>query len=455
MSNPDKKAKATCTVSFNGNEATCDSCAVDIVANKIHLNFLRYSIDIKDRKGHYVYPKRDKNLSLKNIGAKVDDYSYNVTTIRNGYVYIFFENKPNLFKEFEVNEYGTLTNIEHSGDVRKNGDSSSYYALDNDDEIWIAFSEYQWTLEYIEHIRNSEDGASLKKERMQKFSVKEWIDGGGKSEDAYNVDTIQAYFPLDDNVAKKNKAHKNTIDSWIDYEKEDSDKYFLDDPERKLEGSSNYHIVNGWRKHYDNIIGNENETKDTEGFFNVFFCLHDAIACADEIACNTEDLADTLRKIVSEVQFGSSHTSSRENSDDSDYFWLQMHSMALYSAFYSKGVNKNEQIKDLRDEMVPKEFIEKLLAVKERKKLRKIIDQSRASLLQIVDSDYYRLPLNDVLALEEDDLVLANKKICDHHQILRCAAHTIDMHLDVDSQGRTKGKVDEKINKEGRLPFTE
>jgi len=148
----------------------------EILPPKVKLNFLRYTLVDKNQNSFW-YPEKDAPKEHYPVDApQIDGHKYITTLLRPGYLYLTFENKPNLFKEFKVLIGGNLTNIisDLKKDIRepKGMATTSYYMIDKEDTVWVCYSEFQWSADFIRKIRSD---SKLKEKRMQKFVAADWI----------------------------------------------------------------------------------------------------------------------------------------------------------------------------------------------------------------------------------------------------------------------------------------
>ena len=117
---------------------------------------------------------------------KSHGYSYILNPLRKGFVYVYIEKKSGqgIYREYEVSEEGSLTNLVWSdaNDDRVSWDnpnrelSRPYLPLKRelDKKLWITFSPVRWSQKYAEDLLNDAD---KRNRRMQAIDCAKCFDG--------------------------------------------------------------------------------------------------------------------------------------------------------------------------------------------------------------------------------------------------------------------------------------
>ncbi|WP_282036629.1 toxin VasX [Saccharicrinis aurantiacus] len=427
---------AECVVTANYAEAEAKGDKLIIKPTTISLNFNRYIIAKNTRKNFFSWPIREEATNYEPQGApSIDGYTYKATQVREGYIYIHFENKPDLFKEFKVSLNGEISNIlsDLSEDVRTNVESRSvkYYSIKNTDIVWVAYSEFQWSAKYIQEIRSKQD---VREKRMQKFDASEWIENNTAT-DAYSVDNIDGYFPLEDYDEAPRKL----------------------DEERWSSGSIEDNIKSGqiqwWKTYFDNVEVNE-EVPDERA--EVFFCLHDPIGCANDIGEDLEHHHIYLESIVESLQYGINvedvykvklaNKELYEIFNLSDTVHLQVNALyntalTIYQLVYDdKKMTSDYDGGDIgfwnfetKGNGINKEKVLNVLGFEERKKQRELIKESREAFGKLLLSDYYKNIYRDIDITVSQCVLDGKCNLTEHMSLLAMVPHTNDKHLELPS----------------------
>ena len=375
-------AECKVTASYDNNKVTAESKVLTIKPTTLSLNFMRYLPAKSQRKESFLYPLRESETKYNVDGApQIKDWDYKASSLREGYLYLYFENKPDLFKEFKVELTGLLTNIitDLSTDVRTQTDSYSkkYYCVSTKDVIWIAYSEYQWSAKYIRKIRNE---ASVREKRMQKFDGPSFTEGN-EIPNTFSVNEIDGYFPLSDidTSPKKTKDHGSIY--WT--------------PGHFTNGMDAY-LIQDWKGYYDNVkVLEDKPDEQTE----VFFCLHDPVGCADELAIELQNIWDYMEAIIISMQTGLDRqvvykeivkgNKEPDNLSHKDLLkkteLLHKSLLLLYQAGFCSEENINKYGKHL-----DRKRMETMLAKDERQKCREKVLEAKNQLTSFLESEYYK-----------------------------------------------------------------
>ncbi len=389
------------TASYNNGEVEAKGNVMTIKPSTFSLSFMRYTLAKDDRQKHFTWPQREQTTAYSlNKSVDIANYTVKATSVREGYIYIYFDNKPDLFKELQIDLTGTLTNIisDLQDDVREQKDplSRKYYCITNKDIVWIAFSEFQWSAAHINDIRTKSE---LRENRMQKFDATQWA-GNQNQVDAFTVDNIDAYFPLEDDDTLPNQLEDGRWTGGL------------------MKDLMNSAKIQWWMSYYNNVKVIEEVPDERE---EVFFCLHDPLGCADELAIELDDCWKEMEALIIAMQTGIDRNvvlntiipGDKEPEDLVDKDKLKqiemMHKsvMLLYQTSFCSEEN-SEKYGDNLD----KERIELLLGKDDRASLRTKIANVKEQFVILLKSEYYIQAINEYVSQVDDvKLVGKNRKI--------------------------------------------
>lgn len=374
------KFYAVATHEASGSTAT--SNILTIKANTISLHFKRYTLAYNNRLKHFTWPPKENPTKYKWEGiCEIENYEYRPAPLRIGYLYlcIFNQGKERIFKEFKINIDSSLINIvsDLSKDIREpqSYQSIDYYQIKDDDIVWMAYSEFQWSVPYVRKIRTKDE---IRTKRMQKFDAAEWM-SNQTAPDAFNEEQIESYFPLDD---------EDTIPEQMQDGRWTSG-FFKD--------SNNYDYINWWKNKHENALHlDKNEEKKLE----VFCCLHDPLGCADELNNDLKSCWDDMNASIIALHSGVDVKEVKNNVingnkkiDDlilDKKKALQIEGLIKSATMIYKTVYGNKNNCDEYGKEVDKQRLEALLAKEYRKNIKDNIKQARIRLINFLKSDYYR-----------------------------------------------------------------
>lgn len=385
-----------------------------ILPRKVKLNFLRYTLMI-DGQNNFCYPEKEAPTTYSPKGAPtVKGYNYVSTTLRPGYVYIIFENKPDLFKEFQVQEGGLLRNIESdlSEDIRtpKSIEHSQYYFIEKDDTVWISYSEFQWTADYIQKIRSD---ANMRDKRMQKFVATDWVNNS-YPENCFDHKNIESCFPLEPNDTKPEKFPNG---AWSGGQIADFDTYYN---------------IQQWMPNMNSIDANDNENDDWKR--NAFICLDDPMGCADELLTDLNQKWAEMEALVITIQTGiDRHVvlneiirkgKKPEEIIDGELLKQREHMHKSLLLLYQTGYCSPENEKKFGKKM-DRGRMELLLGKQDRQTKRDEIKTAKELLVTFLKNNYYQVILDEAKEFTG---------ITSLHAKLRYAAHISQLQYRVNAK---------------------
>ncbi len=212
---------------------------------------------------------------------------------------------------------------------------------------------------------------------MQKFDTTEWIDTRGAC-DAFPVNKIDAYFPEDD--------EGKTV------ERPDAQKW-------------------------EEIFSRAEQEDTPEEMANVFFCLHDPLACADELNAaliyswqKMEALIITMqtgvdrKEVLEQIVLGKKKPENLADSQKLQEAEMMHKSLLL---LYQTGYCSADNVKKYGSNL-DKDRIEQLLGKAERKALREDILTHKNNLVNFLNDEYYTASI-DEYTLQTNDVKLSGK----------------------------------------------
>lgn len=371
---------AVATHDASGSTATSNT--LTIKANAISLYFKRYTLAYNNRLKEFIWPPNQNPPTYKPAGiCDIADYKYKTAQLRKGYLYfcIFNQGKERIFKEFKINIDGSLINIvsDLSKDIREpqNSQSIDNYQVKDDDLVWMAYSEFQWSAAYVRKIRTNED---VRTKRMQKFDAAEWV-SNQTAPDAFNAEQIDSYFPLDDDDTLPEKMQDGR---W-------TPGFFQD--------TNNYGYINWWKNKHENALFLD---KDKEKKLEVFCCLHDPLGCADELDNDLKNYWDEMNATILALHSGidakdvknevikggkNIHDLIEDKNKALQIEGLIKSATMIYKTVYGNKSNSEEYGED-----IDQQRLEALLAKDDRKDIKEKIKQARKRLIDFLKSNYYK-----------------------------------------------------------------
>lgn len=365
-----------------------------------------------------VTAKRD-SANPSSLAPKLTHSRYERTGLRHGYLYILHDEEPKKWLEYEIDTSGLLNPI-YWKDNKENGEyndirdatntsSRETYIVAPDSVIWVAYSHVQWSMQQLEQIASSPE----ENERMIKVECKG--------------------YEKDKELKKAEVIHDRPYHSFIavfDY------KHF---PEatRLEEKLKTIHAI-------ENSDDPNNENTLLE---DMFITLPDPVGCAYDLVDIIFYKLDYLRSMVEclatsvhymdlykyklgLIDYGEiqSDEISKEEAEELKYIF----SIALttYKFVYNNPELKEDYTRK-RGEWylnhgISHDKLDHILAIEERKRIRKVINGFRNDLGNLLKSEYYKTAID--VCYENNPTPLASiegKNIISDH--LLCLAHYPEM----------------------------
>lgn len=328
-----------------------------IVLRDVNLYFLHYISQVT-RGVHFYIPFAFSGVMGKSKIPTtdlpyIDGEEYALAALRNGWLYVYNETDDS-WREYEVLDDGKLHEViwgdEYTGkDVRPaTGNVVSCVKAKRNKIYRIAFSEVQWSWGFYVEMCSK---PGKRNSRMQKIDVNQWVREG---------------------------EHPHMFSG-----------------SRLL---SDYDVDCFYDEYQGPLVREAFMATNVDTNTKTFFCLHDPIDIADNLAYNLAEKWLEMEALIQSMQLGLDEYRiycsilRGENPEDlQDQDKLEeiksLHSLALLS--YQVGLGSDDNKKKLGKHL-DKERVEKLLAVEERKRKREEIKAARERLITFLDSNYYQ-----------------------------------------------------------------
>lgn len=422
---PDK-GTYTALVSYK-DRAKAESRKLPVLPRMLHLNFLGYTLmNAQKRKDAFHYPESQSPNTYDNPRIpRIKDYETCLSGVRDGYIYILYEDYPDLFIELKSDFYGLTNIVWNTADMEKlpdrrspgsGSDSLRYYPVDiNAGVLSIAFSEFQWTGKYIEKIRTDK---AYRDSRMQKFDTRKFRDREPQKH-IFDANSVQVDFPIGKGDTRPEKVGNGC---WI--------ADFANYPETSM-------LFQHWVGVYDRAKNKYEDYKagKTDKYVaDVFMALDDPFGCADILADEINSHFVEFRELILSIQ-GNPATQD-------EAYHLFLHAMTFYQLFYGKNANKN--IKKLSELVVSDEFLERLLLKEKRDIIRDRITELRSKLLEFMKSSYYYIPVGDMEFHKDMPLVEVQSIVLNHQSILSQCPYNYDRFISIKHDEKCKS-IDDQI----------
>ena len=338
------------------------------------------------------------------------------TFLEQGYLYILGKNNRNFFREYEVTEYGKIKPIVwrkgNDGDCREPDDAKEYYdVIVPPAEYYIAFARTQWSRRYIQNLLSDEEAL---KNRFQLIDCRLYVNMVQTSDEIVSPDYITVVCP---------PQHKQ-FENFIKLSELTIREYNSKSPNRtqKIEGN--------------------------EIFDKVFITLKDPIGCANDVSLVLGEKINDLKALVASLPTGKRPESIKEEwriqqEEQEKQEQQQEHSTLLtdvkkptgFSTIFINALSVyhfvygNDKNKEKYGDTVNRKMIEDLLAVNERKALRKEIIKYRRDLAYYIYTYTYTQHFHD-FAVKNMPNVVEGSCYCAAHLKLACTTFVdIDDHL--------------------------
>ncbi len=297
----------------------------------------------------------------------MQNHYYAETALRQGYIYIFFENDDSLWLEYEVILGGGLRPVfwKEGSDTKGNDGYFDYRPSDNRiidsgitfkecEVLWIAYSATQWSVGYHKKMRTDHQERS---KRMQQITCSGFTDGQ-EIDYARSYDQVEAVFTVQEKTEAQWMQHKLEQVQLEDTQPDFKEDMFiiLDDPL-------------GWAE--DISIGLKNEYTRLDSLI-------------ESIQTGQDDKA-----IFRRLQKGEFRTESLTDYEKQIHALFSM-SLTTYQLLYNDP-EMEEEYGDTTD----KDKLIRILGVKERKQQRAVILEMRDDLGNCLSHHMYQNTLKD------------------------------------------------------------
>lgn len=333
---------------------------------------------------------------------EVENFYLARTFLRLGYIYIIDKSDNNKYKEYQIDESGKLKGIvwtkDNNGDIRKaTGNSRSFITINRPGEYYIAYSPVQWSKTFFNEINGSD-------EKKQKF-----------------MQTV--------NCAGIEIGCSPESDEVVSYK--DVKVVSFKDHLQRREFRDNLREIH---------VDEKEQTDEGENSFyeDMFVTLNDPIGCANDIGSVLVTKHQKHEAIIESIQTGQSEEdifSRKEKGENrsstfSDYeeqvSGLFSTALTTYQLIYN-----DEKMKEEYAETTDKDKLLKILAVKERKELRKVISNIRGDFGTFLSNDYYKCYLPLYTEGGNQAVFEGNYIVASHLEVLSAHPHDRDRHLDL------------------------
>lgn len=359
--------------------------------------------------------KFDNKLEGCNKTPQIKNFKSVPMILNKGYLYIIDETENQYYEYLVLENYRGLVPIlwteDNLKDVRKPSKGAKIINcidVKKNNTINVAYSPVQWTQKYMQLMCDNKDG--IRNARMKKIKCT-GINRSNNEEcaknDIFHVFTIKPHF-------YSKKTTSGTITPT----------------------GSCYKMAETLSSVLAIEVAEQSKLGDNNVFEDMFVVLDDATGCASDICEAIYEKQYALRQLIQQSQRG--------DGSNSDNMWLMNHVIAFYQLFYHPEHTSLAEIQKLKSAIVDDEnFYKKLLAVDERKAIRDRLDELRADLLSIVDSEFYSKAIYNFEQAESDLLVEEERVVLDHHTALKADPTCNDKHLDI---VRQLSPLEQKIN---------
>ncbi|GFD94758.1 hypothetical protein KUL156_33430 [Alteromonas sp. KUL156] len=365
---------------------------------------------------------------------KLENFYIARTPLRAGYVYMINEKNPkDDFKEFKVDEFGMFEEIEWERnkedgkylDIRKaTGKKLMYKILQSNEQTYcLAYSPVQWSVKYVNEILTSAE------KRAEQCTTKF--------------------------VCKGLPKNKESKDAAVTHYKETS-----------IVVPNNHPMAHKYKDILYSIAADEKQQEksgDNELLEDLFITLTDPIGCVNDICFGVQREVTRLKSIVAALETGNTtenvfnhlyyKKSLTKHSEKHIKQHVYLHRLAQATYDFVYNDKKNIETYDSTDiplygipslgrilqkistdkEGVKREKVEKILAVKERKEQREIINNYRNDLGNVMLADSYQKAKknysNSIVDVIEDGKELT----LDHFIVLGEYPNIYDNHLDLNT----------------------
>ncbi|MCG7501358.1 hypothetical protein MHM83_05710 [Tenacibaculum sp. Mcav3-52] len=333
---------------------------------------------------------------------EVENFYLARTFLRLGYIYIIDKNDNNKYKEYQVDESGKLKGIvwtkDNNGDIRKaTGNARPFITINRPGEYYITYSPVQWSKTFFNEINGSDE----KKQKFMQIVNCTGIEIGCSPES----DEVVSYKDVKVVSFKEHLQRREFRDNLREIH--------VDEKEQTDEGENSF-------------------------YEDMFITLNDPIGCANDIGSVLVTKHQKHEAIIESIQTGQSEEDifariekgENRSGTFSDYEeqvnGLFSTALTTYQLIYN-----DEKMKEEYAETTDKDKLLKILAVKERKELRKVISNIRGDFGTFLSNDYYKCYLPLYTEGGNQAVFEGNYIVASHLEVLSAHPHDKDRHLDL------------------------
>lgn len=373
------------------------------IVDCVRLYLLRYVPYSLETSSYSIAPLKevreyDTVPGLPNL--KSHGYSYILNPLRKGYVYVYIEKESGqgIYREYEVSEEGSLTNLVWSdaNDDRVSWDnpnreiSRPYLPLKRelDKKLWITFSPVRWSQKYAEDVLNNAD---KRNRRMQAIDCVKCFDG------SYCQDGM---------------SMEEANESWL------YSRYMGEDTE------SNYdYRQTAFSSRHDErkkrAYANVTQGEDAGDFY---VTVLDPLGVADFLYKDYTSKCKELEAFIKKMRIGDYEEDPYNRTELSALIDLGIVTYRMWdtptSLFYKYRSHLNEKL------------LKAVLKVEERKSIRKKINNIRYALNDTIRDAAYKLAVEDYLSNDAYGHLKGKEMLFDHFKGVLVEPEKIDGYMD-------------------------
>ena len=357
---------------------------------------------------------KQEDVEIENPFSILDNFYVARTFLDAGYLYIFGKNDKNFFREYKVDEYGEYYPIiwieGNNRDYREPNWKPSKVIVPPD-EYYFAFSRVQLSLKYIQKLRSNEEELS---KRAQLINCGLRVNDPKATDEV--VDPTYVSVVCD--------PQHPLLYSFLTLSQMAFNAAKNNSPNR-------FETVT--------VLGNSYQVYD-----DICITLKDPIGCANDVSLVLGEKINDLKALVASLPTGKSpenikkewriQQEEQEKQEDSTlltdvkkptgFSTIFINALSVYHFVYGNDKNKEKY-----GDTVNRKMIEDLLAVNERKTLRKEIIKYRRDLAYFIYTYDYNQHFHD-FAVKNISNVVEGSCYCAAHLKLACTTFVdIDDHL--------------------------
>ena len=351
---------------------------------------------------------KQEDVEIENPFSILDNFYVARTFLDAGYLYIFGKNDKNFFREYKVDEYGEYYPIiwieGNNRDYREPNWKPSKVIVPPD-EYYFAFSRVQLSLKYIQKLRSDDEALS---NRAQLINCGLRVNDPKATDEVVDPTYVSVVC---------NPQHP-LLYSFLTLSQMAFNAAKNNSPNR-------FETVT--------VLGNSYQVYD-----DICITLKDPIGCANDVSLVLGEKINDLKALVASLPTGKNPENIKKErriqQEDSTlltdvkkptgFSTIFINALSVYHFVYGNDKNKEKY-----GDTVNRKMIEDLLAVNERKALRKEIIKYRRDLAYFIYTYTYNQHFHD-FAVKNISNVVEGSCYCAAHLKLACTTFVdIDDHL--------------------------